>query len=54
MDKQGSPLQRHLAHLKVLSRLLGHELHAQGSAKQVTFSRDQVMENKTSLDLFIE
>ena len=54
MDKQGSPLQRHLAHLKVLSRLLGHELHAQGSAKQVTFSRDQVMEIQTSLDLFIE
>ena len=54
MDKQGSPLQRHLAHLKVVSRLLGHELHNQGSGKTITLSREQVLEMQTSIDLFIE
>ena len=47
-------LVRHLAHLKVISRLLGHELHAQGSSKAITLSRDQVQEIQTAIDLFIE
>lgn len=46
-------LERQLAHLKILSRLLGHELHAQNSPR-VTFSRDEVQEIQTSIDLFIE
>ena len=53
-SKQGNQLHRHLATLKVISRLLGHELHAQGAAKTLTLSRDQVMEIQTSLDLYIE
>lgn len=54
MDKSSTSLQRHLSHLKVISRLLGHELHTQGAAKQISFSREQVAEIQTSLDLFIE
>lgn len=46
-------LERHLAHLKLLSRLLGHELHAQ-SGPRLTLSRDEITEMQTSLDLFIE
>jgi len=46
-------LERQLAHLKILSRLLGHELHAQ-NAPRLTFSREAVQEIQTSLDLFIE
>ncbi len=53
-SKQGNQLQRHLAHLKVISRLLGHELHSQGSTKTVSLSREQVVEIQTSLDLYIE
>ncbi len=53
-SKQGHPLQRQLAHLKVVSRLLGHELHTQGSSRSITLSRDQVTEIQTSIDLFIE
>ena len=54
MDSKQNPLHRQLAHLKVVSRLLGHELHSQGSSKSITLSRDQVAEIQTSLDLFIE
>ena len=54
MDNKQSPLLRQLAHLKVVSRLLGHELHAQGASKAITLSRDQVQEIQTTLDLFIE
>jgi hypothetical protein len=46
-------LERHLAHLKILSRLMGHELHAQNGSR-VALSRDEVAEMQTSLDLFIE
>lgn len=46
-------LERHLAHLKILSRLMGHELHAQPGSR-VTLSRDEISEMQTSLDLFIE
>ena len=50
---QTTRLERTLAHLKILSRLLGHELHAQ-NAPRLTFSRDEVLEIQTSIDLFIE
>ncbi|MDE0914478.1 MAG: hypothetical protein OSB57_04790 [Planctomycetota bacterium] len=53
-SKQGNQFSRHLAHVKVVSRLLGHELHSQSAGKSITLSRDQVMEIQTSLDLFIE
>ena len=53
-SKQGNQLHRHLAHIKVVSRLLGHELHSQGAGKTIALSRDQVVEIQTSLDLFIE
>ena len=53
-NKSNHHLVRQLAHLKVVSRLLGHELHAQGSAKSITLSREQVQEIQTTLDLFIE
>ena len=49
-----NPLQRQLSNLKLVSRLLGHELHTQSSAKSITLSRDEVMEIQTTLDLFIE
>ena len=48
------PLVRQLAHLKVLSRLLGHELHAQASSRTLTLSREEVVEMQTTLDLCIE
>lgn len=48
------PLVRQLSHLKVLSRLLGHELHSQASSRTVTLSREEVVEIQTTLDLFIE
>ena len=54
MDSKHNPLYRQLAHLKVVSRLLGHELHAQGASKSITLSRDQVIEIQTTIDLFIE
>ena len=46
-------LERQLAHLKIISRLLGHELHVQTSPR-ITLSRDEVIEIQTSIDLFIE
>lgn len=52
--KHGSHLERHLAQLKLVSRLLGHELHSQGGSKAISLSRDQVLEIQTALDLFIE
>jgi len=59
MDMQSAtkplnPIVRQLASLKILSRLLGHELHAQGGAKTIQLSRDEVMEVQTTVDLFIE
>ncbi len=50
---QPSRLERTLAHLKIVSRLLGHELHAQ-NAPRLTFSRDEIGEIQASIDLFIE
>ena len=52
--KHGTHLERHLAQLKLVSRLLGHELHSQGGSKAIALSRDQVLEIQISLDLFIE
>jgi hypothetical protein len=53
-SRSTSPLQRQLANLKLVSRLLGHELHSQSNAKSITFSREAVVEIQTTLDLFIE
>lgn len=58
MDNQAqsrsqSAALRQLATLKVLSRLLGHELHAQ-TGKTLTLSRDEVIEIQATVDLFIE
>jgi hypothetical protein len=50
----GNQLQRHVAPLKLVSRLLSHEIHAQGGAKSITLSRDEVSEIQTCIDLFIE
>ena len=48
------PMQRQLANLKLVSRLLGHELHAQTGQKAVTLSRDELQEIQVTIDLFIE
>lgn len=53
-SKIGNQLGRHLSSLKVISRLLGHELHTQSSGKSITLSRDEVVEIQTTIDLFIE
>jgi len=52
--KQASQLQRQLSTLKIVSRLLAHELHAQQNSKSITLSRDEVVELQTCIDLFIE
>ncbi len=46
-------VERVLANLKIVSRLLGHELHTQ-NGQRITLSRAEVTEIQTSLDLFIE
>ena len=48
-----SRVERQLAHLKIISRLLGHELHTQTSPR-LTLSREEVLEIQTSIDLYIE
>lgn len=53
VNKQ-NPIVRQLAPMKVLSRLLGHELHSQGASKTITLSREEVLEIQTTIDLFIE
>lgn len=53
-QRQAQAGQRHLSSLKLVSRLLGHELHAQGAAKTITLSREEVVEIQSTLDLFIE
>jgi len=52
--KMQAQMQRSLASLKLVSRLLSHELHAQSSSKTLTLSRDEVLEIQTVIDLFIE
>ena len=49
-----NPIIRHLTTLKILSRLLGHELHAQGNSKMVQLSREELLEIQTTLDIYIE
>lgn len=46
-------IDRELAHLKIISRLLGHEMHSQ-NGQRILLSRESVQEIQTSLDLFIE
>lgn len=53
-SKTQNPTVRQLASLKIVSRLLGHELHAQATSKTLQLSRDEVIEIQTTLDLFIE
>ena len=53
-NKYGSNLNRHIAPLKLVSRLLSHEMHAQGGAKSISLSREEVGEIQTAIDLFIE
>jgi len=53
-SKAVNPVVRQLASLKVLSRLLGHELHAQGGSKTIQLSREEVVGVQTTVDLFIE
>ena len=50
---RGDHVERQLSHLKILSRLLGHELGGQ-TGSRVTLSREEVVEIRTTLDLFIE
>ena len=52
--KPQNPILRQLANLKILSRLLAHEVHAQGASKTVTLSRDEIGEIQATLDLYIE
>jgi hypothetical protein len=52
-SSQPNRQERQLAHLKILSRLLGHELHSQ-NAPRLSFSREEVLEMQTAIDLFIE
>ena len=52
-NTQKSKVERQVAHLKIISRLLGHELHAQQSPR-ITLSRDEVLEIQTSIDLYIQ
>ena len=49
----GSPTERHIASLKILSRLLSHELRAQ-SGPRLNLSREEVGEMQICIDLFIE
>jgi len=48
-----SRIERQLAPLKIISRLLGHELRA-SQATRLTLSREEVLEIQTSLDMYIE
>ena len=49
-----STSHRHIATLKVVSRLLGHELKSQVAGKAISMSRDEVTEIQTTIDLYIE
>ena len=53
-SKYTNSLTRHLTTLKLVSRLLGHEMHVQTNAKAVSLTREQVLEIQSSIDLFIE
>ncbi len=49
-----SQVARQLSNLKLVSRLLAHELHAQSNSKTISLSKDEVSEIQTTIDLFIE
>jgi hypothetical protein len=53
-SKAQAQTQRSLASLKIVSRLLSHELHAQSSQKTLTLSRDEIIEIQTVIDVFID
>jgi hypothetical protein len=53
-SKPSAGLARQVSALKLVSRLLAHELHAQGTSKQISLSREEVLEIQTTIDLFIE
>ena len=53
-SKYATSVARHLTQLKLISRLLSHELHSQANSKTITLSREEVDEIQTGLDLFIE
>lgn len=53
-QKTSAPTVRQLASLKIVSRLLAHELHSQATTKTVTMSKDEVIEIQTCIDLYIE
>lgn len=53
-QRSSTSMQRQLSSLKLVSRLLGHELHSQGSAKAISLSRESVLEIQNTLDIFIE
>jgi len=52
--KAQAQTHRSLASLKIVSRLLSHELHSQSSSKTLTLSRDEVVEIQTVIDVFID
>ncbi|MCC7015358.1 MAG: hypothetical protein IT454_22555 [Planctomycetes bacterium] len=52
--KAQAQTQRSLASLKIVSRLLSHELHVQSASKAITLSRDEVIEIQTVIDVYIE
>lgn len=52
--QRSAHLARQICNLKLISRLLGHELHAQSSSKSIQLSKEEVAEIRTTIDLFIE
>jgi hypothetical protein len=50
----GSFVSRRISHLKILSRLLEHELDATKSAKDVTLDRDIVESMLETVENFVE
>lgn len=50
----GKYVSRHLSQLKVLSRLLEHELDAAKGGREVTIDRDTIENFLDTLEIFIE
>ena len=48
-----SRIERQLAPLKIISRLLGHELRA-SQATRLTLTREVLLEIQTSLNMYVE
>ena len=53
-QRPNSAIQRQLASLKLVSRLLGHEMHSQSNAKSIALSREAIHEIQSTIDLYIE